>query len=82
MTRRVKDISSDLLDQLGNNAKQFESFCLALDESNDSSDNVRLSIFIQGTTKSSDMLEFASLTFSRQNRGRTVSDCVRNEEGT
>jgi hypothetical protein len=53
-----------------------------MDESNDSSDAVRLSIFIQGITKSFEVLELASLKFSWQNMGRFVSECVRNQEGT
>jgi len=35
MMRPVEDISSDLFNQLRNEVKEPESFCLALDESND-----------------------------------------------
>jgi hypothetical protein len=50
MTRRVEDISSDLLNQLRNKSKEFESFCLALDESNDTKNSAQLLIVIQSIT--------------------------------
>jgi hypothetical protein len=51
MTQQVEDISSDLLNQLRNKAKEFESFCLVLDENNDTSDTAQLLIVIQGITE-------------------------------
>jgi hypothetical protein len=46
-----------LLNQLRNTAKEFESFCLALDESNDTSDTAKLLIDIRGITESSEVIE-------------------------
>jgi hypothetical protein len=63
--------------------KTLESFCLALDGSNYTSDTAKLSIFIQGITKSSEVLELASPKFPRHNnRGRFVFECVRNQVRT
>jgi hypothetical protein len=45
MMRQV-DISNDLLNQLWNKEKEFESFCFALDEINDTSDAVQVLIVI------------------------------------
>jgi hypothetical protein len=42
MTRRVEDIIRDLDNQIRNKAKVFESFSLALDEINDTSDTAQL----------------------------------------
>jgi hypothetical protein len=46
MTQQVEDIGSELLNQLRNKAKEFANFCLALNESNDTSDTTQLLIII------------------------------------
>jgi len=57
VTQRIEDISSDLRNQLRNKAKEFESFCLALDESNDTNETSQLLIIIRGITESFDVIE-------------------------
>jgi hypothetical protein len=52
MTLRVEDIVSDFLNKLRNKAKELEIFCLALDDSNDTSDIAQLLIFISGIRES------------------------------
>jgi hypothetical protein len=56
MTRRVED-SNDLLNQLRNKTNEFESFCLALDESNNTRDTAQLLIGIRAVTESLEMVE-------------------------
>jgi hypothetical protein len=48
MTRRLDDTCSDLRNQLQNKAKEFESFGLAMDKSNDTGDIAQLLIVIRG----------------------------------
>jgi hypothetical protein len=50
MTWQVLDITRDLFNQLRNKAIEFESFCSARDESNDTSKIAQLLIIIQGIT--------------------------------
>jgi hypothetical protein len=50
MTQRVENISTDLLKQLRNKANAFERFCLALHESNFTSETAQLLIASQGVT--------------------------------
>jgi hypothetical protein len=44
----IEDISSDLHSELRNKAKWFESFCLGLDDSNDTGQNDQLLFVIRG----------------------------------
>jgi hypothetical protein len=53
----MEDISSDLRSQLRNKTKEFESFCLALDESNVTNETSQLLIIIRGITESFDVIE-------------------------
>jgi hypothetical protein len=56
-TWKVEDICSDLLNQLRNKAKEFESFYLALYERNDTNDTAQSLIAIRDTTKSFEVVE-------------------------
>jgi hypothetical protein len=62
VTQRIEDISSDLNNQLRNKGKEFESFCLALDESNDTSDTAQSLTVVPGITEYFEVVkELASL---------------------
>jgi hypothetical protein len=60
MARWVEDSGSDLCNQLRSNSNEFESICLAQNNSNDTSDTAELWIVIQGITESSEVKKLAS----------------------
>lgn len=49
--RRIEDIGEDILKQLQENSKSFNTFSIALDESTDICDTAQLLIFICGVTE-------------------------------
>jgi hypothetical protein len=57
MIWKVEDNSSYILNQLWNKAKEFESFCLARDDSNDTSDTALTLTVIQGIAESFEVVE-------------------------
>jgi hypothetical protein len=81
MTVLAEHISMDLLNQLRNKAKQFESFCLSPGESNNTSYTAQLLIIIQGIT---DPFRWSRnlLVLSLHNNRRIVFECMWNHERT
>jgi hypothetical protein len=51
MVQQLEDSNTDLHNKLRNKAEEFESFSLAMDDSNDPSNTGQLLIIIQGVTE-------------------------------
>jgi hypothetical protein len=72
MTRSVEDISSDLFNLLRNKAKDRESFCLALDENNNTTYTAQLLIVIQDVREYFEMVE--EVTNLKRPHGTTTGE--------
>jgi hypothetical protein len=74
--KELKVLVMTWLNQLRNKAKGIESFCLALNESNDISDTAQLLIIVRGVTESFEVVEELASPFAWHNRGGFVYECV------
>jgi hypothetical protein len=79
MTKPV-DIISDLLNQLNNETKEFESFCLALGKVNYKSNAAELLIFIRGITKSFEVIEDLKVCMAKQHKNIWFSVWVKSQK--
>ncbi|XP_073807411.1 general transcription factor II-I repeat domain-containing protein 2-like [Danio rerio] len=79
VARRVEDLSSDILRQLGDRGVAFDYFSLACDESTDVSDTAQLLIFLRGVDDnmnvSEELLDLKSLKGLTRGTDLFVSVC-------